>query len=100
MSDVGHHMFTKCVFYTPPITEKTQVNFQYQLFGWWFDLINFKMFVITKKKFQIWPTLLIIKMRDQQLMFCVSSRTLLIDVLWRQSMLQIYGCGHKSNAYS
>ena len=44
------------------------------------------MLVITKKKFQIWPTLLIIKMRDQQLMFCVSSRTLLIDVLWRQSM--------------
>ena len=51
-----------------------------------------------ENKIQIWPTLLIIKMLDQQWMFCVSSHTLLIDVLWRQSMLQFNGCGHKSNA--
>ena len=52
------------------------------------------------KKNQIWPTLLIIKMLDQQLIFCVSSRTLLVDVMWRPSMLQINGCGRKNNAYS
>ena len=27
-------------------------------------------------------------------------RMLVIDVLWRQSMLQINGCGRKSNAYN
>ena len=32
MAGIGHHMFTKSVLYTPPLTEKTQVNFQYQLF--------------------------------------------------------------------
>ena len=31
--------------------------------------------------------------------FLSVSRTLLIDDLWRQSMLQIHGCGHKCNAY-
>ena len=39
-------------------------------------------------------------MLDQQWIFSVPSRTLLINVLWRQSMLQINGCGGKSNAYS
>ena len=35
-------------------------------------------------------------MLDQQWIFCVYSRTLLIDILWRQSMLQIIFCGGKA----
>ena len=35
-------------------------------------------------------------MLDKQWIFRVSTRTLLIDVLWRQSMLQINGCGRKN----
>ena len=27
MADVGHHMFTKSVFYTPPLTEKNTSDF-------------------------------------------------------------------------
>ena len=27
MADAGHHMFTKSVFYTPPITEKNTIEF-------------------------------------------------------------------------
>ena len=57
------------------------------------------MLVMTKKV-QICPTLLIIKMLDQKWIFLLFSRTLVIHVLWRQSMLQINGCGRKSNAYS
>ena len=38
-------------------------------------------------------------MFDQQWIFCVFSHTLLVDVLWRQSILQIKGRGRKSNAY-
>ena len=57
------------------------------------------MLVMTKKV-QICPILLIIKMLDQKWIFLVFSRTLVIHVLWRQSMLQINGCGRKSNAYS
>ena len=53
-----------------------------------------------EKEIQIWPTLLNIKMLDQKWIFWVSSPTLLADVLWRQSMLQINGCGRKSNAHS
>ena len=52
------------------------------------------------KKVQICSILLIIKMLNQKWIFLVFSRTLVIHVLWRQSMLQIYGCGRKSNAYS
>ena len=100
MADVGLYMFTKSVFYTPPLLKKTQVNFQYQLFWCLLVLINVKMLVMTEKNVQIWRNLLIIKMLDKQLIFWVSTRTLLIDVLWRQSMLQNNGCGRKSNAYS
>ena len=32
MADIGHHMFTKSVLYTPPLTEKTHMSFQYQSF--------------------------------------------------------------------
>ena len=53
-----------------------------------------------KKQQQICLILLIIKMLDQKWIFLVFSRTLVIDVLWRQSMLQINGCGRKSNAYN
>ena len=31
MAGVGHHMFTKSVFFTTPLLKKAQVNFQYQL---------------------------------------------------------------------
>ena len=51
------------------------------------------------KKYQICPILLIIKMLNQNWIFWVFSRTLVIDVMWRQSMLQINGFGRKSNAY-
>ena len=57
------------------------------------------MLVMTKKV-KVCTILLIIKMLDQKWIFLVFSRTLLIYVLWRQSMLQINGCGRKSNAYS
>ena len=57
------------------------------------------MLVMTKKV-QICSILLIIKMLDQKWIFLVFSRTLVIHVLWRQSMFRIYGCGRKSNAYS
>ena len=57
------------------------------------------MLVMTKKV-QICPILLIIEMLDQKWIFLVFSRTLVIHVLWRQSILQINGCGRKSNAYS
>ena len=57
------------------------------------------MLVMTKK-IQICPILLIIKLLSQKWIFWVFSRTLVIHVLWRKSMLQINGCGRKSNAYS
>ena len=44
--------------------------------------------------------LLIIQILDQKWIFWVFSRTLVIDVLWRQSMLQINGSGRKINAYN
>ena len=51
MASVGHYMFTKTVFYTPPLLEKkTQVNFQHQLCRCLLVLINVKMLVMTKKK--------------------------------------------------
>ena len=56
------------------------------------------MLVMTKKN-KICP-ILIIKMLDQKWLFWVFSRTLVIDVLWRQTMLQMNGRGRKSNAYS
>ena len=52
------------------------------------------------EKNQIYSVLLIIKMLNQKWIFWVFSRTLVIDVLWRQSRLQINGCGRKNNAYS
>ena len=52
MADVGHYMFTKSVFYTPPLLKKTQVNFQYQLFWCLLVLINVKMLDVTEKKFK------------------------------------------------
>ena len=55
---------------------------------------------MAKKPDQICPILLIIKMLDQQWIFWVFSRTLVIAVFWRQSMLQVNGCGRKSNAYN
>ena len=39
MADVGHHMITKSVFYTPALTEKKAQE-------------NFDMLVMTKKKFK------------------------------------------------
>ena len=57
------------------------------------------MLVMTKKN-QICPILLNIKILDQKWIFWVFLRTLVIDILSRQSMLPIYGCGHKSNAQS
>ena len=98
MADVGHQRFTKSVFYTPPLTAKSSENFHYQLFWWWLVLFNSEMLVMTKNQFC--PILLIIKMLDQKWIFWVFSRTLVIDILSRQSMLQINCCGHKSNAYS
>ena len=56
--------------------------------------------LVMAKKNQICLILLIIKMLDQQWIFWVFSLTLVINVLWRQSVLQIYGCGSKSNAYN
>ena len=53
-----------------------------------------------KKKNQICPIPLIIKILDQKWIFWVFLRTLLIDILSRQSMLQINGCGRTSNEYS
>ena len=99
MADVGHQRFTKSVFYTPPLTAKSSENFHYQLVWCWLVLINVKMLVMTKKN-QICPILLIIKILDQKCIFWVFSRTLVIDFLSRQSMLQINDCGRKSNAYS
>ena len=57
------------------------------------------MRVMTKKN-QMSPILLIIKMLNQNWIFWVFSRTLVIDVLWRQSMLEINCFGRKNNAYS
>ena len=58
------------------------------------------MLVITKKENQICPILLINKILYQKWIFWVFSRTLVIGILSRDSMLQINGCGRKSNAYS
>ena len=99
MADVGHQKFTKSVFYTPPITAISSEYFHFQLVWCWLVLINVKMLVMTKKN-QICPILLIIKILDQKCIFWVFSRTHVIDILSRQSMLQINGCGRKSNAYS
>ena len=55
---------------------------------------------VKTKKYQICPILLIIKMLNQNWIFWVFSRTLVIDVLWRHIMLQINGIGRKSSAYS
>ena len=98
MADVGHQRFTKSVFYTPPLTAKSSENFHYQLV-WWLALINVAMLVMTKKN-QICPILLIIKILDQNWIFWVFLRTLVIDILSPQKLLQINGCGRKSNAYS
>ena len=57
------------------------------------------MLVMTKKN-QICPILLIIKTLDQQWIFWVFSRTLVIGISSRQRMWQINGSGRKSNAYS
>ena len=57
------------------------------------------MLVMTKKK-QFCPILLIIKILDQKWIIWVFLRTLVIDISSRKSMLQINGCGRKSNAYS
>ena len=43
---------------------------------------------------------MIIQILDQKWSFWMFSRTLVIDVVWRQSMLQINVCGRKSIAYS
>ena len=99
MADVGDQRFTKSVFYTPPLTAKSSKNFHYQFVWCWLVLINVEMLVMTKK-IQIWPILLTIKTPDQKWIFWVFSRTLVIGILSRQSMLQIIGCGRKSNAYS
>ena len=99
MADVGHQRFTKSVFYTPPLTAKSSENLHYQLVRRWLVLINVEMLVMTKKN-QICPILLIIKILDQKCIFWVFSRTLVINILSRQRMLQINGFGHKSNAYS
>ena len=56
--------------------------------------------MLWRKQEQICSILLIIKMLDQKWIFWVFPRTLVIDVLWRQSMLQINGRGPKSNAYN
>ena len=66
------------------------------MFGCWLVLINVEMLVMTKKNCSI---LLIIQIwtKNENWVF---SRTLVIDVLWCQSMLQITGCGRKSNAYN
>ena len=52
------------------------------------------------KQEQICSIVLIIKMLDQKWSLWGFPRTLVIDVLWRQSMLQINGRGRKSNAYN
>ena len=52
------------------------------------------------EKNQICPILLIIKILDPKCIFWMFSRTLVIDILSRQNMLQINGCGRKSSAYS
>ena len=72
MSDVGHQRFTKSVFYTPPLTQKIKFVWFCWLSKYW-----------TKNEFSE----------------CLL-RTLVIDILSRMSMLQINGCGRKSNAYS
>ena len=99
MADVGHQRFTKSVFYTPPLTAKSLEYFHYQLFWCWLVLINVEMLVMTKTRTNF-SILLIIKMLDQKWIFLGFPRTLVIDVLCRQSMLQINGCGRKSNAYN
>ena len=53
-----------------------------------------------QKKNQICPILLIIKILVQKRIFWVFSRPLMIDILSRQSMLQINGYGRENNAYS
>ena len=97
MADVGYQRFTKSEFYTPLLTAKSSENFHYQSFWCWLGLINVEMLVMTKKNQS--PILLIIKILDQKFIFWVFSRMLLIVILSRQSMLQINGCGRKSNAY-
>ena len=99
MADVRHQRFTKSVFYTPSLTAKSSENSHCQLFVCWLVLIIFEMLVMTKKN-QICPILLIIKILDQKWIFWVFSRTLVIDILSRHSMLQINGCGRKSNTYN
>ena len=48
MADVGHHMFTKSVFYTPPHTEKITSEFLVSIVLMMIGL-NVKMLVVTKK---------------------------------------------------
>ena len=52
MCDIGHQRFTKSVWYTPPLTEKSSENFQYRLFWCWLVLSYVKMLVMAKKKFK------------------------------------------------
>ena len=99
MADDGHHKFPKSVLYTPPLTAKSSEHLHNQLFWCWLVLIKVEVLVMTKKQ-QICPILLIIKMLDRKWIFWVFSRTLVIDVLWPQSMLHINGWGRKSNAYN
>ena len=101
MADAGHQRFTKSVFYTPPPTVKSSDNFYYQLFWCWLVSIDVEMLVIAKKK----KRKNLFDYVDYQnagpkMNFWSVSRTLVIDVLWRQSMLQINGFGRKCNAYS
>ena len=98
MAEVMHQRFTKSVFYTPPLTAKPSENFHYQLFWCWLVLTNVEMLVMTKKikNFDSFDY----RNAGPKWIFWVFSHTLVVDVLSRQSMLQINGCGRKSNAYS
>ena len=52
--DVGNHMFTKSVFYTPSLTGKTS-EFPVSIVLMLIILINVKMLIMTKKKFNLDP---------------------------------------------
>ena len=98
MADVEHQRFTKSVFYTPPLTAKSSEHFHYQLFWCWLVLINVEMLGLTKTRTNLFDSF-DYQNAGPKMNFWGFSRTLVIDVLWRQSMLQINDCGRKSNAY-
>ena len=56
------------------------------------------MLVMTKKNSNL-PDSVDYQNAGPKMIFRVFSRTLVIHVLLRQSMLQVNGCGRKSNAY-